>query len=281
LVRGFKDRDGKFHPIGQSGGVRKSRQTSKVRYSNGSGSAQILEKQNRDFANKIKDRYNQFKANQLENFNDEIAMRRKFRGRLIIAYRQAIRQKIKSGRDLEKFIRGKIPDLPQEKGINKFVTKVLREFKKQEESLEKDKRGKSKEEKEALDTLFEDSLKESEAQFRIVQTDQDTKFRDEVDKRDAKHKKEIEKLEQKAKDAEDSLRQRDKDKADADKKEKEGASQEEQKKADDKAQESEKQAEQEQKEETTFADEVADELKKDQQEAKTEDFSFGFPSEIV
>lgn len=280
MAKGFKDQDGKFHPIGQSGVSRKSR-TRNVRYSNGVGSAQILEKENRDFANKIKERYNQFKANQLDSFNEEVAMRRKFRGRLITAYRQAVRQNIKSGKDLEKFIRQQVPDLPQERGINKFVTKVLKEFKKQEESLEKSKRGKSEEEKTKLETQFELSLKESETQFRIVQAQQDKKFREEAEKRDKDSQKKIDKLEKEAKEAEDANKQAQKDADEARKKEKEGASQEQQKKADEKAEESAKQAEKEQKDETTFADEVAEELKQDKQEAKTEDFSFGFPSEIV
>ncbi len=47
------------------------------------------------------------------------------------------------------------------------------------------------------------------------------------------------------------------------------------------AEESAKQAVIEAKQETTFASDVAEELKVEKQEIKNEDFSFGFPEEIV
>lgn len=274
MVKGFKDRNGKFHPINQ-GRVGKTRYA-KVRYSNGAGSAQVLEKENRDFANKIKERYNQFKANQEEKFQKDIDLRRKFQNKLITSFRQARAQNVREGRDLEKFVRQQIPDLPRDKGIEKFVKGVLRDFVKQEARLEKVKAGKSEEEKQKLQDAFEQSLKESELKFREAQTIQNTKFREESEKREKKQNTEIEKLEKKVKDKEDAERQATKDAENARK-----ASKENKPQAEAKAEASEKKAEQEQKEETTFADQVAEELQKDKQEAKTEDFSFGFPEEVI
>ena len=279
MVKGFKDRNGKFHPINQ-GRVGKTRYA-KVRYSNGAGSAQILEKENRDFANKIKQRYNQFKANQDEKFQKDIDLRRKFQNKLITAFRQARAQNVREGRDLEKFVRQQIPDLPRDKGIEKFVKGVLRDFVRQEARLEKVKVGKSEEEKQKLQDSFEQSLKQSEVKFREAQVDQNKKFRDESEKREKKQNAEIEKLEKKVKDKEDAERQAEKDADEVRKKVKQGASQPEQASAEAKADASEKKAEQQAKEETTFADQVAEELQKDKQEAKTEDFSFGFPEEVI
>ncbi len=258
LVKGFKDRDGKFHPINQ-GRVGKTRYA-KVRYSNGAGSAQILEKQNRDFANKIKERYNQFKANQEEKFQKDIELRRKFQNKLIVAFRQARAQNVKEGRDLEKFVRQQIPDLPRDKGIEKFVKGVLRDFVKQEARLEKVKSGKSEEEKQKLQDAFEQSIRESEVRFKDAQVDQNKKFREDTEKREKKQNAEIEKLEKKVKDKEDAERKAEKDADEARKKEQQGASQAEQASAEAKAETSEKKAEQEAKEETTFADQVAEEL---------------------
>jgi len=163
MVVGFK-RNNKFIPTGQKM-VSKSRK-SRIRYANGAGMDQILEQSIKDFATKRKNAYNAYKANQEEKFNKEIALRRKFQSRLITAFRQAQRQNIKSGRDLEKFIRAQIPDLPKEKDTGKFVVRILRDFKKQEEQLEKSKRGKSPEEKTALEKSFNDSLIESEQVFK-------------------------------------------------------------------------------------------------------------------
>jgi len=274
LVKGFKDRDGKFHPIKQ-GRVGKTRYA-KVRYSNNAGSTQILEKQNRDFANKIKERYNQFKANQDDKFQKDIELRRKFQNKLITAFRQARAQNVREGRDLEKFVRQQIPDLPRDKGIEKFVKGVLRDFVKQEARLEKVKAGKSEEEKTKLQDAFEQSLKDSELKFRDAQVDQNKKFREESEKREKKQNAELDKLKKKVKDKEDAERQAEKDAENA-----RNASIENKPQAEAKAEASEMKAEQEAKEETTFTDQVTEEFQKDMQEAKTEDFSFGFPEEIV
>jgi len=280
LVKGFKDSSGKFHPTGQIG-VSKRTRYAKVRYSNGAGSMQVLEQSVKDFATNRKVAYQKFKANQEDKFQKDLELRRKFRSKLISAYRQARAQNVKSGRDLEKFIRGQIPDLPKDKGINKFVETVIREFKKQEGKLESQKKGKSEEEKAKLDQAFENSLKQSEAQFRVVQAEQEKKFRVESDKRDTENKKEIEKLKKKAQDLEDANTQKEKDRKEADRLEKENASKAEQASAEQKAKESEKMVVQEQKDETTFANEVISELKEDTKEVKQEDFDFGFPEAIV
>jgi len=278
LVKGFK-RDGKFHPITQ-GRVGKTRYA-RVRYSNGAGSAETIEQEIKDFARRTKDRYNKYKANQDEKFHQDIEMRRKFQSRLIKSFRQARDQNIREGKDLEKFIRQQIPDLPRDKGIEKFVKGVLHDFVKQEAQLQRNKQGKGEEEKKRLQETFEKSLTEAEIRFRDVQVDQDKKFRQESEKREKDNKAEIDKLKKKVKDKEDAEKQARKDADEARKKEQQGASQEEQKKADEKAKASEHKAEQEQKEETTFADEVKEEFKEEKQEVKTEDFSFGFPEEIV
>ena len=359
MAVGFK-RDGKFIPTGQKM-VSKSRK-SRVRYANGAGMDQILEQSIRDFASKRKDAYNNYKANQEAKFDKEIALRRRFQSRLIKAWRLANAQNIKSGRDLEKFIRAQIPDLPKEKDTAKFVVNVLKDFKKQEEQLSKSKKGKTKEEQQALQKVFDDSLKDSETEFKKVQVEQDRVFRNEQNKIDgeneAKRKKarqeadNAEKAEQKAredeedakrkqKETEEAVEQARKDKEEADKKEKEAQvaeemakqeqaqaqkqdeesakreqmevqaqkdkeeaeealeeqkvaeriekesaeaeqrAQQEQAEAQKQAEESAKQAEIEAKQETTFANEVAEELKEEKQDIKTEDFSFGFPEEIV
>jgi len=341
MAVGFK-RDGKFIPTGQKM-VSKSRR-SRVRYANGAGMDQILEQSIRDFASKRKDAYNNYRANQEAKFDKEVALRRKFQSRLIKAWRLANAQNIKSGRNLEKFIRAQIPELPKEKGIDKFVVNVLRDFKKQEEQLAKSKKGKGKEEQQALQKVFDDSLKDSETEFIKQQTEQDRLFRNEQNKIDGENeakrkkarqeaedaqkaeqkktedeinakrkekeaevaeeiaKKDKEEADKKQKEAEVAEAQAQKDKDDSDKQHAEEEALEQQKVADrieresaeaelralkeqqeaqKQAEESAKQAEIESKQETTFASEVAEELKEAKQEIKTEDFSFGFPEEIV
>ncbi len=359
MAIGFK-RDGKFIPTGQKM-VSKSRR-SRVRYANGAGMDQILEQSIRDFASKRKEAYNNYRANQEAKFDKEIALRRKFQSRLIRAWRLANAQNIKSGRNLEKFIRAQIPELPKEKGIDKFVVNVLKDFKKQEEQLAKAKKGKGKEEQQALQKTFDKSLEDSETEFIKQQTEQDRLFRNEQNKIDGENEAKRKQARKEAEDAqtaeqkktEDEInakrKQKEaevaeeiakKDKEEADKKEKEtqeaeakaqqeqaeaqkqeeesakreqmeaqaqrdkeeaeeaqeqqkvaeriekesaeaeAKAQQEQAEAQKQAEQSAKQAEIEAKQETTFASEVAEELKQDKQDIKTEDFSFGFPEEIV
>jgi len=280
LVSGFKDKDGKFHPIGKSG-VRKSRQSAKIRYANDSSLSSMLGQSVKDFAKFNRDKYNTFKTEQDKKFDEELVLRRKFRVSLIKSFRLARAQEITRPKELEKFIRQQIPDLPKGKATNRFVEKVLKEFIKEEKRFKNKLSGKSAEEKEMLETQFEHALDESESQFRVIQAKQDKKFRDDADRREKEYKDKITKLNKEAKDVEDANRQRDKDRADADRKEKAGAPKEEQERAEKKADASEHKAEQEEKQETTFAHDVEQELKKDTAEVKTEDFDFGFPSEIV
>ena len=184
MAVGFK-RDGKFIPTGQK--MLSKTRKSRTRYANGAGMDQILEQSIRDFASKRKQAYNNYKANQDAKFEKEIALRRKFQSRLIRAFRLANAQNIKSGRDLEKFIRAQIPELPKEKDTAKFVVNVLKDFKKQEEQLEKSKKGKGKEEQQALQKVFDDSLKDSETEFIKQQTEQDRLFRNEQNRIDGEN----------------------------------------------------------------------------------------------
>lgn len=301
MVTGFKDSSGKFHPINQQKGVsRKSR----VRYSNGAGSAQEIDAEVRNFGTKIRDRYNKFKAEQQEEFKRETAIRRKYGGKLITAYRLAQKQQVKDGRDLEKFIRRQIPDLPKDKSTNRFVVNLLREFKKSVKNLEKKKKGKSEDEIKALQSDFEDSLVETQALFDNQQKDQEAQFeRDEV-KRKSDLKKKIEKQNKEAKEAREAEdervkkeREAEQAKEDAKKAEQEAkqASEDEKKRAEADAKQAEenakraeqeaKQAEQEaQKEEKqaeNFSTKVFDELKMEEDKLSQPDFDFGFPEEIV
>ncbi len=270
MVKGFKDDSGKFHPIGQRG-VSKNSRKSRVRYSN--GASLLLDQSIRDFARNRKEAYKTYKANQEEKFNRELEMRRRFQGKLIVAFRQARAQNVKQGRDLEKFIRQQIPDLPKEKGIEKFVQNVLRDFVKQEARLEKEKKGKSEVDKKALQDAFDDSLTRSKATFEKIQSEQDIEFAKEQKKQADKNQKNIQKLEKEAKQADDARKQLEKDVKEAQEKQT--------KEATEKAEQSAKKVDKEEKDEATFANEVAQELKEDKQELKTEDFSFGFPEEIV
>ncbi len=270
MAVGFK-RDGKFIPTGQKM-VSKTRK-SRIRYANGAGMEQILEQSIKDFATKRKNAYNDYKANQEAKFEKEIALRRKFQSKLIKAYRFAKAQNVQSGRDLEKFIRAQIPDLPKEKNTAKFVVRVLRDFNEQEKRLEKAKKGKSEEEQTALQKAFEDSLRDSAIAFQEQQNDQDKKFNAEQKKIDDKNEKNRQKLEKE-----------NKEKADAIKKQKEAqeeARKKQTKEAEEKVEQAEKEVKKESQDVTTFAEDVTEELKKDKEEIKTEDFSFGFPEEIV
>ena len=270
-------KDDKFHPITQYGGVSKN---NRVRYSNNIGSQQLLQESVKLFARKTKEKYNEYKAKQDAKFEKDLEMRRKFEGRLISAYMLARKQQISSPRDLEKFIRQQIPDLPKGKETDEFVVRTLRDFKNRIENLEKSQKGKPKEEQKALEDEFKDSIRESQASFKKIQAEQDKKFVDDQKKYREEINKKLEKLEKEAQEKEDAVKQMKKDFEELQKKKKEGASKEEQQNAQHKADESAKKAEKESKDETTFASDVAEELKKD--EAKIEfDFSESFPSGIV
>ncbi len=279
MAVGFK-RNNKFIPTGQKmlSPTRKSR----TRYANGAGMDQILEQAIRDFASKRKQAYNNYKANQDAKFERELTLRRKFQGKLITAYRQANAQKIRSGRELEKFIRAEIPDLPKDKETAKFVVNVLRDFNKQEEQLEKAKKGKGKEEQLALQKTFDESLTKSELSFKTAQSKRDTEFANQQAKMNKEKEKEIDKLRKEAREADEARKEAEKKAKESAKTQKDpNATQEEKTEAKQEAKQAEQTAQKEEKDETTFADDVAEELKKDTQEVKTEDFSFGFPEEIL
>ena len=297
MVSGFKDSSGKFHPISQQKGVsRKSR--SRVRYSNGAGSAQEIDAEVRNFGTKIRDRYNKYKLEQEEDFKRATAIRRKYGGKLITAYRLAQKQQIKDGRDLEKFIRRQIPDLPKDKSTNRFVVDLLRDFKKSLKQLEKKKRGKSEDEVKALQKDFEESLVETETLFHNQQLDQEKEFKKEEDKRDGEFKQKIKKQNEEAKqarEAEDEKIKKEKEaekaeqekkKAEADAKQaeesakkaeqeaKQASDEEEKKKAEAQAKQAEddaKRAEQESKQAQEDAKKAEQEAKQAEQEAQKEE----------
>lgn len=280
MVKGFKDKDGKFHPIGQSG-VRKIRQISKVRYSNDTGLSQILGQSVKDFAKLNRDRYNTWKSEQDDKFQEELVLRRKFRVPLIRAFRLARAQEIRKPKELEKFIRQTIPDLPSGKKTNRFVEKVLKEFIKEEARFKSRISGKSEEEKKKLEIAFEEALTESEKVFNNVQSQRDEAFAKQEKQDTQKFQKRIEKLDAEAKkhnEAEEQLR---KDNEALKKRFEQDASKADINQAKEKAQESAQEEKKEQKDETNFASDVFDELARDQQKSESMDFEFGFPSEIV
>lgn len=279
MVKGFKDKDNVFHPIGQYRGGKK-RATSH-RYANDIGLSTLVERSISDFAIKRKNQFKEFKRNQQIEFEKEIEMRRRFSGKLIIAFRLARDQGITNPRQLEKFIRSQIPELPTGRKTNKFVEKVLREFVKQEKEFTKKISGKSEAEQRLLKQAFDNSIKESETRFANIQKDIDKKFKeqgereqkefDEKLKRIKKEEKEKLDAEKNAKKAEDELK----------KKVQINAPEFEIEEAEKKVEKTEKVAEKETKDETTFASEVITELEKEKKEMSESDFDFGFPTEIV
>jgi len=280
LVKGFKDKDGKFHPIGQSG-VRKNRQISKIRYSNDTGLTQILGQSVKDFAKLNRDRYNIWKVDQEDKFQEELVLRRKFRVPLIRAFRLARAQEIRKPKELEKFIRQTIPDLPSGKKTNRFVEKVLKEFIKEETRFKSRISGKSEEEKKKLEIAFEEALTESEKVFNNIQSQRDEAFAKQEKQDTQKFQKRIEKLDTESKKHKDAEEQLKKDNEALKKRLQQDASKADINEAKEKAQDSAQEEKKEQKDETNFASDVFDELAKDQQKSESMDFEFGFPSEIV
>lgn len=273
MVTGFK-KDGVFHPITKGRGVSKN---SRVRYANDTGSSQEINQGVKAFARKVKQRHDQFKANQKENFNRELETRRKFEGKLIEAFRQGRAQGVNNSRKMEKFIRQAIPDLPDDKQTNKFVVRVLKDFIDREKELERRKKGKSDIDKEELQEEFEKSLKDSRALFETLQAKQDTEFAKETAKIIKEKEKESKKFEQerddaikKQKEAEEKARNTAKDP---------NATTEEKNKAEQQAQQTEKEAEKTEEKQQDFAQEVLDELQKVETSVQSEDV--GFPSEII
>lgn len=278
MVRGYKDAEGNFHPFTKyRGGKRKSQS---YRYANDSGLSSMLEKSIKDFATNRKNQYMKFKEAQDQKFQEEIDMRRRFSGRLITAFRLAQKQNITKPKELEKFIRAQIPDLPKGKDTNKFVEKVLKEFVKQERQFEKKIEGKSEAEQKLLREAFDQSIKDSEERFEAIQKDLDKKFDKQREKNAEEFKKKQEKLKKEEKDR--IKAEKDAKKAEQELKEKEqsGASESEVKQAEQKVEQTEKIAEKEAKEEQDFAMDVLEELEKEKQQMNKE-FEVGFPSGIV
>jgi len=276
LVSGYKDRDGKFHPIQQY-----RRKSSRVRYANDSGLSQLAGQAVKDFAILNRDRYNSWKVDQDKKFQEELVLRRKFRVPLIRAFRLARAQEITKPKELEKFIRQNIPDLPKGKKTNRFVEKVLKEFIKEERRFKEKLEGKPEEEKKKLEDSFEMALTESEKVFNKIVAERDDKFALMEKKDKEKWVKKIEKLEKETKQARDSEKEHQKD-ADALRQRLEkGESQSIIKTAIQTEQKSENKEEKEQKDETSFASQVFEELAEAQQAPETTDFEFGFPSEII
>jgi len=276
MVKGFKDRDGKFHPVQNY-----HRKSSRVRFANDSGLSEILSKGVKDFATLNRDRYNSWKEVQNEKFQEDLQLRRKFRVPLIKAYKLARDQEITRPKELEKFIRQNIPDLPQGKKTNRFVEKVLGEFIREERRFKQKISGKSEAEQKKLTDAFEMALTESQAVFNKIESQRDEKFAQQEKNDHAKWLKKIERLENDAKKHNDAEKQHNKDMDELKKRMDKGAPKEDVNQAKEKAEQSEKKAETEQKQETTFAQDVFDEMAKDQEKSENKEFEFGFPSEIV
>lgn len=278
MARGFKDTEGKFHPITQYAGGKKKNQSH--RYANDSGLSSMLERSVKDFATKRKNQFKEFKETQNQKFQEEIDMRRRFSGKLIIAFRLAQKQGIKNPKQLEKFIRAQIPDLPEGRDTNRFVEKVLREFVKQERDFSKKIKGKSEAEQKLLKQAFDQSIIDSENRFAEIQKDLDKKFEEQA-KKDAK---EFEEKQKKLKKEENDRIQAEKKerqaKEELEKKKQSGASESEIKQAEQKVEQTEKIADVEAKEEKDFAMDVLEELEKEKNQMNNE-FEVGFPSEII
>lgn len=279
MVTGFK-RDGVFHPITQYRGVSRN---SRVRYANGIGSSQQLNEEAKSFAKKIKQRYEQHKAQQQDDFNRELSLRRKYESRLISAYRLAKRQQINDPKKLERFIRSQIPDLPNDKTMNKFVVNVLRDFKKSEEELARKKKGKSEAEQKALEEDFTASLKASDLIFQKLQKDQETKFAEDQKAFNEKIAKQNEKLKKEVEQAEEARKNAVKKAEDARKTaQNPNATEEEKKKTQEEAGKAEQSAKKEEKESVNFAQDVYDELRKEAEKVSKEtEVEVGFPEGII
>ena len=278
MVTGFKDDKNKFHPITQyAGGKRKSQS---YRYANDSGLSTMLEQSVKDFARNRKNQFQRYREEQNRKFQEEIDMRRRFSGRLIQSFRLAQKQGITNPKQLEKFIRGQIPDLPHGRSTNKFVEKVLKEFVKQEKQFEKNISGKSEAEQKLLRQAFDQSIVDSEKRFEQIQKDLDKKFDEQRKKEEQEFKKKQEKLKKEEQDRVKAQKEAKQAEEELKKKKQSDASQEEIAKAEQKVEQTEKIAEKEAKQEQDFAMEVLEELEKEKQKMSQE-FEVGFPTEII
>lgn len=279
MAIGYKDANKKFHPIQKY--KRVSRQ-SRVRYANDSGSTLEINQKVKDFARKIQQRREEHKKHREEGFEEFQAFRRRFEGRLVDSYQRATKQQITDARKLEQFIRREIPDLPKDKKTNEFVIKTLREFKQKLNALEESKKDQPNEVKKALQEQFDLSVKHSTEIYKSIQTEEDKKAKKFQDDEVEKYRKEVEKLEKQNKEKAEALKKAEEKAKEARKTAQDtSASDEEKRKAKQEAEQAEKKAEQETKQADDFAQDVFDELRKEQEKISDKEFDFGFPEEII
>ena len=280
MGKGFKDRDGKFHPISNYVRQSSSGHRDNQRMIRGANTAQILGKAISDFAEKRRENFARQKEIQRDMFQKELEHRRRFEKGIINSYLLARKQHITDPQQLKKFIYSKNPDLEDDKDTLRFVQSIVNDFKKQLTHFEESIAGKKEAVQKQLREEFEKSLKESEVYYDEVAKEQKAKLdkdlKAELEKSEGLLKKEKEKREK----LEQAMKEREEKEKEYKKAQQESKSEEEVKQKKEQFEQAEKKAETAQSEEAKIEKDILEELKDIETESK-EPVEYGFPEGII
>lgn len=279
MVKGFKDSDGKFHPIGNYV-KQSSARMSHDRMLRGSDTAQILGRAVADFARKRKENYEIQKKRQSEMFHQELELRRKFSPEIVRAYRQAKKMQITDPQKLKKYIYSKVPELRDDKDTLRFVQSIVNEYIEQERELKRKISGASEAEAKRLQSEFDDAINESKTDFEHYQKEQEKKVKDDITSK----LKESEELLKKEKSAREKAEKELKEKIELEKKlkdaEQEKQDEEQLNKLRQELNKAKAEAESAMKVQENIERDIVEEIKDIKQESK-EEAEVGFPEGII
>lgn len=278
MVKGFKDKDGTFHPIGNYV-KHPSMRLKEERMLRGAGTAQIFAKAVSDFAQKRKENFEKQRQLEKEEFQKEIQLRRSFAPKIMRAYRLAKQQQITNPQQLKKFIYSKVPELRDDKETLMFVQSIVNEYIEQETRFKKSVAGKDPQEIKKLREEFDKAIEETQHDFESELVQQEKMAKEKIQKEFDEQKKLLDEAKIKEKKLQDALedkKKKEKELKDAEK----SKSPEEIKKKVEEVQQAEKKVETAQVDQQKIEKEILSELKDIQKETKQES-EVGFPEGII
>jgi len=179
LAKGFKDDQNRFHPISGSR-LAKTRASPTLHDKTlqvgiqGSQIAKTIAKQAKDFAIKNTEKQLQRLVDTKERNERELQVRRDYEKRLISSFKRARKLQIKDPVLLKNQLLIDVPEIKDNDENLRFVERILNDFIKREKTKDKlVKKAKSPEEKDRIETAFDQAelLEEADVKKQLVKAD--------------------------------------------------------------------------------------------------------------
>lgn len=139
MVKGFKDEQGRFHPIGDSRqNSFRPKSINYIKYKNGSSVSKQILKQATDFAQKKALQFKKWEAEQEVKKLEQLEKRKRLQSRIILSFKKNRALGITKPKPLKNAILVDIPELSDNKEDINFIQEIVNEFLKRERDVSKE-----------------------------------------------------------------------------------------------------------------------------------------------